>query len=143
MLTRPPHSGAVRAPRPNHQNGFALMDVLVSILLFSVGVLALVGLQAGMTRNQTESKIRADASYLANELIGLMWAQHSELNKFTEAECDTVALCQEWQTKVASTLPNGSGKVEANNTDVTVTITWRSPSGDTHKFVTLTTIATN
>lgn len=126
------------------------MDVLVSILLFSVGVLALVGLQAGMTRNQTESKIRADASYLANELIGLMWAQHSEVGKFTESKCSTAGLCQEWQTKVAASLPNGSGKVEASNidvntgeADVTVTITWKSPGGDTHKFVTQTTVAPN
>ena len=130
MLTRHPHSGAVRAPHPNQQSGFVPDGRIGFHPCFSVGVLALVGLQAGMTRNQTESKIRADASYLANELIGLMWAQHSEVGKFTESKCSTAGLCQEWQTKVAASLPNGSGKVEASNidvntgeADVTVTIT--------------------
>lgn len=147
-VTRHPPSGAGMTCRPTHQTGFVLMDVLVSILLFSVGVLALMALQTAMTRNQTEAKIRADASYLANELIGMMWGQHVDLSKFSETECASVELCKEWQAKVAASLPNGSGKVEAsaagaNVADVTVTISWKSPSGDPHKFVTLTTIATN
>lgn len=153
-VTRHPSSGAGMTCRPPHQAGFVLMDVLVSILLFSVGVLALMALQTAMTRNQTEAKIRADASYLANELIGMMWGQHVDLSKFTTTDCTTVDLCKEWQAKVASALPNGEGKVEASevvpdpasgaiSADVTVTISWKSPSGDPHKFVTQTSIATN
>ena len=140
---RHPTSGATCAPRPAHQNGFVLMDVLVSILLFSVGVLALIGLQTAMTRNQTEAKVRADASYLANELIGQMWAQNLDLAKFTTGDCTNAPICKEWQAKVESTLPNGSGTVNTDTDAVTITITWRTPSGDTHKYVTQTTIAAN
>ena len=47
---------------------------MVAILLFSIGVLAVAGLQASMLRNTTDSKYRADASYIAQQRIALLWA---------------------------------------------------------------------
>ena len=44
--------------------GFALIEVLVAVLLFAIGILGMVGLQASMTQAQTESKVRADAANL-------------------------------------------------------------------------------
>ncbi|HET8869192.1 MAG TPA: pilus assembly protein PilV [Aquabacterium sp.] len=122
--------------------GFVLMDVLVSILLFSVGVLALVGLQAAMTRSQTESKVRADASYLASELLGQMWGDINSLSSYSTTGCASLARCKEWQDRVANSLPQGSGTVstDASTGDVTVTISWTMPNGDQHQYVTQSTI---
>lgn len=119
-----------------------MMDVLMAILLFSVGVLALVGLQGALKRSQTESKVRADASYLASELIGQIWSNIGQLSSYTSTGCASVNACKEWQDKVSASLPKGSGVVEATSAtgDVTVTISWTMPNGDTHKYVTQTTI---
>jgi len=64
------------APLPSFdvQKGVALLEALIAVLLFSFGVLALVGLQASTMRITTDAKMRVDASYLANQKIGEMWA---------------------------------------------------------------------
>lgn len=56
------------------QNGAVLLEALIAILIFSMGILALVGLQAAMLQNTTDSKFRADASYIAQQQIGRIWA---------------------------------------------------------------------
>lgn len=58
----------------SNQKGMVLLEALISILIFSMGILALVGLQAAMIQNTTSSKVRADASYIAQQRIGLMWS---------------------------------------------------------------------
>ena len=50
---------------PSHaaQQGVVLLESLIAILIFSMGILALVGLQAAMISNTSNAKYRADASY--------------------------------------------------------------------------------
>lgn len=143
MLTRA-HPIRARHTRTiaKRSSGFALMDVLTAILLFSVGVLALVGLQSAMARAQTEAKIRADASYLANDAIGRIWSDINMLSEYIGSKCDAHARCEEWQDLVESTLPQGVGSIAAGSGagDITITISWTMPSGESHKFVTETSI---
>lgn len=131
------------------QNGFMLIEVLISVLLFSVGVVALVTLQASMTRAQTDAKIRADASNLATELVGLMWADPSNLGAYTTANCASTTQCNMWLAKVQQILPtNNTAPVVTVDTtansvtlgDVSITITWRMPNGDQHKYVMTTSV---
>jgi type IV pilus assembly protein PilV len=56
------------------QHGSVLIEAMVAILLFSIGVLAIAGLQASMVQNTSDSKLRSEASYLAQQMIGQMWA---------------------------------------------------------------------
>lgn len=56
------------------QGGVVLIEALVAILLFSIGVLALAGLQASLGRHSTESRSRAEASYFAQKRLGEMRA---------------------------------------------------------------------
>lgn len=131
-----------RMGRSRLASGFVLIEVLISALIFAVGVLSLVGLQASMTRAQTESKIRADAAYLATELVGLMWADVSNLANYSTASCASHAQCNSWKTKVEHALPSGSSAVSVNTTAgndqgrVTIEITWTSVSGGAHKYKT-------
>jgi type IV pilus assembly protein PilV len=55
------------------QQGSFLLEALVAILIFSMGVLAIVGMQTAAIKNSSESKYRSDANLLANQLIGQMW----------------------------------------------------------------------
>jgi len=132
-----------RAPSRSHQQaGFAITDVLMAILLFSVGVLGLVGLQGAMTKTQLEAKVRADASYLANELVAQIWSDTININSYSESGCEGYAPCNTWQSKVTSSLPGGTGEVTTNSSgDVTITITWTNTAGDQHQYVTQTTVS--
>jgi type IV pilus assembly protein PilV len=126
--------------------GFMLLEVLVSVLLFSVGVLAVVGLQASMSRAQAASKDRADAAALATEVVGVMWTDMSHIASYATASCSGYGQCADWQTKVAATLPNGSSTITVSTTatntyDVTIVITWSLPDGGQHTYSTVTTIA--
>lgn len=118
-----------------------LVEVLVSVLLFSVGVLALVGLQANMNQAQGAAKVRTDAAYLASELTGLMWSDASHLDDYTDSQCGAYARCQAWRDKLARSLPNGLATVTMPTAgEVKIEITWSLPDGAPHKYVSETTI---
>lgn len=137
-------SGASSARQ--RQAGSMLLEVLISVLIFCVGVLALVGLQVSMTRAQTESKVRADASYLANELVGLMWSDVTNLAFYDGASCASYPQCNAWQVKVLHALPSAVPTVSVTTAAgltqgrVVISITWTSTTGDPHKFVTETVV---
>ena len=50
-----------------------LIEALIAILIFSIGILAVVGMQATAIKNVTESKSRSEAAFLAEELMAQMW----------------------------------------------------------------------
>ena len=55
------------------QAGGFLLEALIGVLIFSFGILGIVGLQAQSLRHTGESEYRAEAIYLANSLISKMW----------------------------------------------------------------------
>lgn len=126
-----------------------LIEVLISVLIFSVGVVALVALQAAMTRAQTEAKARTEASYLATELVGLMWADVNNLSSYTTASCASNTQCNMWLAKVQQTLPTNDVAPEVTVDtaagsptlgDVYIKITWRPPNGDARQYEMSTSI---
>jgi type IV pilus assembly protein PilV len=127
-------------------DGIVLIEVMIALLIFMLGVLGLVGLQASVTRATSDSKFRADASYLASEMMGRLWSDMNNLSGYDSSNCASTPLCKEWQSKVAAALPHGSGSdavvVDAGgNAAVTITITWAGPDGQTHTYTTSTSIA--
>lgn len=54
------------------QSGIMLLEALIAILIFSLGVLGIVGLQASAVAATRDAKYRTDAGLLANELVGQM-----------------------------------------------------------------------
>ena len=115
---------------PKSEGGVALLEVLISVLMLSLGVLALVGLQANMNSNATDAKYRAEANYLANQLVGLMWVDQSHLASYaiSGGTC-AYANCSAWLSMVNSRLPGGSATVTINGTAVNLTVTWQTPGG--------------
>jgi len=78
-----------------------LLEVLVAILIFSFGILGLVGLQANMINEQSAAKYRSDAGYLAGELTGLIWADVTNIGSYAVASGLAIAL----PTRAARTGP--------------------------------------
>ena len=56
----------------SRQHGFALLEGLIAILIFSMAILAVAGLQATAIAQSTEAQYRADAAFLANQLLAQM-----------------------------------------------------------------------
>lgn len=56
------------------QTGYMLMEALMAMLVLSIGILSLVRLQAASIKNANDAQYRTEASLLANDLIGRMWA---------------------------------------------------------------------
>lgn len=130
------------ALRP-HQHGFLLLEVLVALLIFAFGVLGIVGLQASMTQAQTGSKLRGDAAYLAQELIGTMWANVASIDQYNTvtAQCDGFNPCNALKQKVAARLPGGTLTLRPGATGlVEITITWTPPGEDTRTYATAAAI---
>lgn len=138
-------------PTPG-QRGFTLIEVLVSLLVFSFGVLALVGLQATAVRMASDARDRADATFLADQLFGRMlisdpttvasFAHHPTVG----ASCaptgaaSTNAMVTEWLAEVQALLPNATANVQqivinAATGQVTVRLCWQSGNDAPHQFV--------
>ena len=141
----------LRSPHPSTRNqsayllsgrkgqaGVLLLEVLISILIFSFAFLGLVALQARAVQFSVDAEDRNRAALLANELVSTMWGQKST---------DKGALATEianWTTKVQkvdeSGLPNASTTVsnaDANGV-VTITINWTpvGASSTPHSYLT-------
>ncbi|MED5622209.1 type IV pilus modification PilV family protein [Ideonella sp. BN130291] len=123
------------------QRGVALIEALIGMLIFAFGVMGLVGLQASMTRAQTSSKLRGDATNLASEIIGTMWTDTANIAKY--GNCDTYDRCKAWQDKVAGMLPNGEGATSVSAAGaVQVSLSWQMPgSSEVQKYLTTTTVS--
>lgn len=123
------------------RRGFVMMEVLVGALIFAIGVLGLVSLQANMSRSQTVGKFRGDAVYLADELVGMLWSDLPNRAQYTTANCATYARCNDWAGKVARALPGGASTVAVNTGtgQVDVSISWTTAQG-TQTYATSTAV---
>ena len=59
--------------RRTQQGGF-LLEALVGILIFTLGVLGLVALQGRAIAYSSDAQYRGEAAYLANAYVSKMWA---------------------------------------------------------------------
>jgi type IV pilus assembly protein PilV len=117
----------ITVPPQSEQKGVVLVEAMIAILIFSIGVLGIVGMQANMVKNTAESKSRADAFYIAQEQIGMLWA-----------DSDNLPLAQ---LTVPVDLPNGTATITPlNGKDFQVTITWTQPGEPPHTYTTVASI---
>jgi type IV pilus assembly protein PilV len=130
---------------PPRQTGSMLLEALIAILIFSMGILALIGLQAASIKLSGDAKYRSDASLLANQLIGQMWVSNrspATLQANFQGGPQTPAVTNgaaytAWVADVAAALPGVSG-VAANQPTVTVlTQTPAAPATSTSSLVTI------
>ncbi|MFZ5465009.1 MAG: type IV pilus modification PilV family protein [Pseudomonadota bacterium] len=124
------------------QKGATLLEALIAILIFSLGILGLVALQAVSIKNVTDAGFRADAAFLANQIISQMWADNPA-NLAAYAHRPNGGNCAPagansgngnvatWLAAVNAALPGAISdrqqiQVGAGNL-ITVTICWQGP----------------
>ncbi len=57
----------------NRQNGVMLLEALIGLMIFSVGILAMIGMQAAAFSAAADAKYRSDAAAYANDIISKIW----------------------------------------------------------------------
>jgi len=107
------------------QSGVALLEALVSILIFSFGLLGLIGLEARAINFSVNAEDRNRAALFANDIASSMWLSGT-------VTVDTTALAG-WQAKVSD--PTGAGllsgtvaitAVGGTTNSADIKITWKS-----------------
>jgi type IV pilus assembly protein PilV len=113
------------------QGGVMLLEAMLAILIFSLGVLAIVGMQATAVQDLGESKYRTDAALLANQVVADMWGNSQNLAAYAYGGGGAIPPeLQDWVATVQAKLPGATTfppivAVAANNR-VTVTVRWRA-----------------
>lgn len=120
-----------RLPLRESQRGVVLLESLIAVLIFSLGVLGIVGLQATMIKSTADAKYRAEASLIAQQRIGQMWADPLAIPADLDADVDISAL-----------LPNGTRRVTQPAAGrFMVVVTWQQPGQEQHRFTTIASIS--
>ena len=139
-----------------------MIEVLVAVLLFAIGILGIVGLQASMVQAQTDSKVRAEAANLVDEVATLMW---SDVNKGKPAPATlaNIAAVQgrrlRGQPHLQRLADQGASHAAGGTLDqlsfdetigrfvgrefgsVTVQLSWSLPNGAAHEYVSTFNVA--
>ena len=111
------------------QRGVALIESLIALLIFSMGILAIVGLQGYMVKATTEGRSRAEATFLAQNRIAMVWADPSNVAAYTEV-----------RTAIAGR-PGWDRATTINGSEVTVTIFWQPPGEpNEHQYTAIATV---
>lgn len=153
---------AIHAPL---QRGIVLIDAMVAILIFSVGILGMVALQGSAVEMSGASNYRINAAMLADHVIAQMWAtdpaqlsanfegskgsgNSKYMDWYNSADCTSktpatnclpgVKANPPSIDVVAQSISSSSGNTQYQ---VTVTVYWQAPSDSSvHKYVSVTAI---
>lgn len=121
------------------QCGFSLIQILISVLVLTLGVIGAAGLQLAALRTSQQSALQTAALQLASEMADRMRANHRQMqrqdsdNPFLALDyrsavdpqppaalchsvsCDSAALAQfdiyEWQKRIKSALPGARARI--------------------------------
>lgn len=137
--------------KKNQACGFSLLEVLISVLILSIGLLGLAALQASSLKANHGAYQKSQATYLAYDIVDRMRANRPEaingtynlLLTDTGLSGSTLAVTDvnTWLTNVAGLIPSGDGSIACTAAGrCTVVVTWNiAREGGTAANPTVTT----
>lgn len=121
---------AARRPR---EAGMTLVEVLVALVVLSVGLLGIAAMQAVGLRSMASAGSRSQATLLAYDIVDRMRANRARAGDgefdidfeadLAEANEDVI----DWKGRLSAALPAGDGSIATDGADpttVTVTVRW-------------------
>jgi type IV pilus assembly protein PilV len=129
------------------QSGLTIIEILISVLIISIGLLGVAGLHAYSLRNNYDALMRSHASALASDIADRMRANRTVALSVTRdynikysdgkpAITGTPPLSSrdknQWLTSVEAALPNGDGEVDVDPATrlATIRIHWGERDDD-------------
>jgi type IV pilus assembly protein PilV len=129
--------------------GMTLVEVLVSLVVLSVGLLGIAALQMTSLRNNLGAHLRSQATVLAYDVTDRMRANRTQATagaydvalgaNLTGTTINAIDV-QAWKTALAATLPGGDGAIARVGNVFRITITWTEQGGLAQTFTTHTQI---
>lgn len=130
----------------NKNDGFSLLEVLVAVIVFSIGLLGLAALQMSGLKDNQSAYFRTEATVMAYDMADRMRLNRAvaEAGGYNLAMTDnapggTTLVDTDratWLTNIANTLPVGDGSIALTTASgkqiITITIQWddsRATSG--------------
>lgn len=115
----------------NSQKGVMLLEAMISILIFSLGILALIGLQARAINSVSDASYRSQAAFFADQIIGQIWIDRTNMANYS-LPAGTAPALNAWLARVNNALPGTVANppqisVNAATGQVTVTVNWQPP----------------
>ncbi len=126
-----------------HMKGFTLVEVLVALLVLSIGLLGLAGLQAGGLRSNHGAYLRSQAVMLAHDMADRMRSNSvaviancyeipdpdSNCNTTNSGNALAITDRADWLNSLAAELPSGVGLINCaappcGNSIRTITVQW-------------------
>ncbi|HFD80827.1 MAG TPA: type IV pilus modification protein PilV [Gammaproteobacteria bacterium] len=116
------------------QRGFTLIEVLVAVIVLSIGLLGLAGLQATGLKNNHSAYLRSQAVTYAYDITDRMRANRNSAiggnynfvagNAIPSGSGIAQSDLAEWLTSVRNNLPGGDASVVVNGRSVVIDIQW-------------------
>lgn len=117
------------------QSGFTMIEMLVAVLVVSIGLLGIAGMQAIGLQNNHGAYTRSQATFLAYDMIDRMRANElvARGGSYDIVYTDTAPSgtsvsetdLRQWLTNLAQTLPQGDGEISVSSTgQVIVKVRW-------------------
>jgi type IV pilus assembly protein PilV len=140
------NDGLLISIKPRRQIlGFTLLEVLVAVVVMSIGLLGLAGLQAVGLRQNHSANLRSQASVLANDIVDRMRANRRfALEGAYDVDLSTPT-CEAdpplsgavatrdltlWKNSLACSLPSGDGSIVRGAGNLfTISIQWDDSRG--------------
>ncbi|HXE78970.1 MAG TPA: type IV pilus modification protein PilV [Rhodanobacter sp.] len=123
--------------KPSRQRGVSLIEVLVAVMIFSIGLVGLAGLLIMATRSNQAAYLRTQVTFLAHNMADRMsanpmavWDGSYNSTGYPVAttvttKCDNSSPCtpddlathdmQMWSSQLAAFLPNATAKIKCDN----------------------------
>lgn len=151
--------------RQKRQSGVMLIEALLAMLIFSIGVLGIIGMQSAATQMSSDAKFRGDAALLANELVSRMlvsnrsqanlqavfaspngteymkWAYQGYVTgapgtQTAPASGSVLAMLPQASLPLVKIEKPGGQTINDTSTKVTITIFWQEPGTTaTHNYI--------
>jgi type IV pilus assembly protein PilV len=133
-----------------YKRGSSLLEGLLAIFLFSVGLLGLLMLLAATHIESSNARYRIEASLLASELVSHMWIGDHSLTGLRSRFADTTSAdYKNWFASVSRRLPGISGTKNTpqitidDARNVTINVRWQAPGDDRSHQMTVQTLITD
>lgn len=135
--------------------GFTLIEVMLALVIFSIGLLGLATLQATSLQQNHSAYLRTQATYLAYDILDRMRANKNQATNYTVGTgafpapsplcISTSDVCSEgeirnadryfWKESLKTTLPMGDGSIATTSvsgrTEITIRVFWDNDRSNT------------
>lgn len=113
----------------NQEQGSTIVEVIIALIVVTVGLLGLLGMQVYSVKGNQSAYLRSQATILAGELVDAMRAERIQARdgEFDDGEAGFRA---NWDARLVTILGAGAaGTLVRDDNNVSITVTWTDDRG--------------